>query len=153
MARKQTRRGIESKETMAKGTMAKKTADSKILMGDLTAKPGVIYEYEEITGNLIAAGADDGAFDHLTTVGGDADFQGCTGSVPKLTTVGGNAYFQGWTGSAPKLTTVGGSAYFQGWTGSAPKLTTVGGSADFQRWRSEEHTSELQSLTNLVCRL
>src|SRR5437016_1072285 len=24
---------------------------------------------------------------------------------------------------------------------------------DFQEWRSEEHTSELQSLTNLVCRL
>src|SRR5258706_6668395 len=38
--------------------------------------------------------------------------------------------------------------------GSAPRPRPRRGSASGSKaWRSEEHTSELQSLTNLVCRL
>src|SRR2546430_12090733 len=33
------------------------------------------------------------------------------------------------------------------------RLLAVGTSAQGERWRSEEHTSELQSQSNLVCRL
>src|SRR5258706_7957817 len=33
------------------------------------------------------------------------------------------------------------------------RCSTCGGQYHLSKWRSEEHTSELQSLTNLVCRL
>ena len=91
----------------------------KIHNGALTAKPGEVYDFTEITGNLDARKASADAFPFLATIGGSADFRGWTGSASKLTTIGGSADFQGWTGSASKLTTIGGSAYFQGWTGSA----------------------------------
>src|SRR5438046_8524842 len=55
----------------------------------------------------------------------------------------------GWAQDSPDLAApffrMGGTANF----GSA----TTFGSLLQKTWRSEEHTSELQSLTNLVCRL
>ena len=106
----------------------------KIHVGNLIAEAGEIYDYEKVTGYLEAKNADHNAFTKIMSVGGDADFQGWTGSAPKLMSVGGSAYFQGWTGSAPKLMSVGGSAYFRKWTGSAPKLTSIGRYADFRGW-------------------
>ena len=42
--------------------------------GDLVVKPGVVYEYEEITGNIYADGCDlRGAFAKLNTNGGGID--------------------------------------------------------------------------------
>jgi hypothetical protein len=52
--------------------------------GDLIAKPGVVYDCEEITGWLDASGADTKAsFPKLTTVGGSLDASGDIGSKPK----------------------------------------------------------------------
>jgi hypothetical protein len=111
--------------------------DKKIFQGDLTAKPGVIYEYERITGYLHASGADTKtSFPKLTTVGGSLDARGADTktSFPKLTTVGGSLYANGadTKTSFPKLTTVGGSLDANGadTKTSFPKLTTVGGSLD-----------------------
>jgi len=77
----------------------------KIHQYDLIATAGVVYEYEEITGNLDARNANANAFPNLTTIGGDANFEGWSGSADKLTTIGGDANFEGWSGSADKLTT------------------------------------------------
>ena len=117
----------------------------KIHNGALTAKPGEVYDFTEITGNLDARKASADAFPFLATIGGSADFRGWTGSASKLTTIGGSADFQGWTGSASKLTTIGGYAYFRGWTGSASKLTTIGGSAYFQGWTGSADTSRIKT--------
>ena len=73
--------------------------------GNLTAEPGKVYEFEEITGWLQAEKADANAF-------------------PNLATIGDSAYFLGWTGSAPKLTTIGGCADFRSWTGDSAKIKT-----------------------------
>ena len=103
--------------------------------GDLIAKPGTVYEFEEITGSVYARGADTKtAFPKLTTVGGYVDARGADtkAAFPKLTTVGGSVDARGAdTKTAfPKLTTVGGSVDASGAdTRTAfPKLTTVGGS-------------------------
>ncbi len=61
-------------------------------VGDLTAKPGVVYQFTEITGYIDARGADTKtAFPKLTTVGGSIDARGADTKTafPKLTTVGG----------------------------------------------------------------
>ena len=77
---------------------------TKTHIGGLVARKGVIYDFTEITGNLDCSMADkDTAFPNLKTIGGDADFQGWTGSADKLTTIGGYADFQGWTGSAENI--------------------------------------------------
>ncbi len=50
---------------------------NKIFQGNLTAEPGVIYEYEEICGFVDASGADTKtSFPKLTTVGGYVDARG-----------------------------------------------------------------------------
>src|SRR5438093_5241704 len=50
--------------------------------------------------------------------------------------------------SAPASPTWG-----RGFRGSSPCRASPGATGNFLENRSEEHTSELQSLTNLVCRL
>ena len=85
----------------------------KIHAGDLIAKPGMTYEFEEITGSVDVRGTDTRtAFLKLTTVGGYVDANGADTrtAFPKLTTVGGSVYANGAdTRTAfPKLTTVGG---------------------------------------------
>ena len=65
------------------------------LEGDLTAKPGVIYQYAEITGYIDARGADTKtAFPKLTSVGGyiDAREADTKTAFPKLTSVGGSIH-------------------------------------------------------------
>ena len=53
------------------------TKEKNIFKGDLTAKPGAVYEYSEITGGLYARGADTKtAFPKLTSVGGGLDARG-----------------------------------------------------------------------------
>ena len=128
---------------------------TKTHIGDLVAQKGVIYGFTEITGDLDCSIADkDAAFPNLTTIGGNADFRGWTGSADKLTTIGGNAYFRGWKGSADKLTTIGGNAYFRGWTGSADKLTTIGGDAYFQGWTgsAEQIKANAGEIAKTICR-
>ena len=104
-----------------------------IHQGDLVAKPGTVYQFEQITGSLYASGADTKtAFPKLTTVGGSLDASGADTKTafPKLTTVGGSLDARGAdTKTAfPKLTTVGGYLDARGAdTKTAfPKLTTVG---------------------------
>ena len=81
--------------------------------GDLFAKPGVVYQFEQITGYLDASGADTTAFPKLTTVGGSLYARGAdtTTAFPKLTTVGGylSIYARGadTTTAFPKLTKKG----------------------------------------------
>ncbi len=80
----------------------------KIFKGDLVAEPGVVYEYEEITGHLYADGMAAGAFPKATslTVGGDLYARGmAAGAFPKATslTVGGHLYADGMAaGAFPK---------------------------------------------------
>ena len=58
--------------------------------GDLIAKPGVIYDFKEITGYVYAESAAKDAFPKLTTVGGYVNAQGAAkDAFPALTTVGG----------------------------------------------------------------
>jgi len=108
-----------------------------IHQGDLVAKPGTVYQFEQITGSLYASGADTKtAFPKLTTVGGSLDASGADTKTafPKLTTVGGSldASRADTKTAFPKLTTVGSYLYARGAdTKTAfPKLTTVGGSLD-----------------------
>jgi len=102
------------------------------LEGDLFAKPGVVYQFEQITGYLDASGADTTAFPKLTTVGGSLYARGAdtTTAFPKLTTVGGSIYARGadTTTAFPKLTTVGGFIDASGadTTTAFPKLTKKG---------------------------
>src|SRR5688572_31737682 len=49
--------------------------------------------------------------------------------------------------------TASGDATYRAKTGDDKIVYTTGGGDDQQLWRSEEHTSELQSQSNLVCRL
>ena len=98
--------------------------------GDLVAKPGTVYQFEQITGSLDASGADTKtAFPKLTTVGYYLRASGADTKTafPKLTTVGGSLDASGAdTKTAfPKLTTVGYSLYASGAdTKTAfPKLT------------------------------
>ena len=66
--------------------------------GDLIAKPGVVYDYTEITGYLYARGADTKtAFPKLTTIGGSLDASGADTKTafPRLTTIGGYLYASG----------------------------------------------------------
>ena len=105
--------------------------------GDLKAKPGIVYDCEEITGYLYASGADTKtAFPKLTTIGGHLYASGADTKTafPKLTTITGHLYASGAdTKTAfPKLTTIGGHLYASGAdTKTAfPKLTTIGGSLD-----------------------
>ena len=67
--------------------------DNTTHYGDLIAKPGTVYHFENITGSLDASGADTKT------------------EFPKLTTVGGRLYARGANTKTafPKLTTVGGS--------------------------------------------
>ena len=109
--------------------------DKKICKGDLTAMPGVVYDYTEITCSLYASGADTKtAFPKLATVGGSLDASGADTKTafPKLATVGGYLDARGAdTKTAfPKLATVGGYLDASGAdTKTAfPKLATVGGS-------------------------
>ena len=72
--------------------------NSKTHIGNLIAKPGTRYDFEEITGSLDASGADTkAAFPKLTTVGGYLDASGADtkAAFPKLTTVGGSLYASG----------------------------------------------------------
>ena len=108
-----------------------------IFEGDLTAKPGEVYNYTKITGSLDARGADTKtAFPKLTSVGGYLYARGADTKTafPKLTSVGDSLYASGAdTKTAfPKLTSVGGSLYARGAdTKTAfPKLTSVGGTLD-----------------------
>lgn len=58
---------------------------TKTHIGGLVARKGVIYDFTEITGNLDCSMADkDTAFPNLKTIGGDADFQGWTGSAENI---------------------------------------------------------------------
>ena len=108
-----------------------------ILKGDLTAKPGEVYNYTKICGSLYASGADTKtAFPKLTSVGGDLDARGADTKTafPRLTSVGGSLDASGAdTKTAfPRLTSVGGSLDARGAdTKTAfPRLTSVGGSLD-----------------------
>jgi hypothetical protein len=65
--------------------------EKNVFTGDITAKPGVVYEYTEVTGSVDARGADTKtAFPKLTTVGGSVYASGADTKTafPKLTTVG-----------------------------------------------------------------
>ena len=69
-----------------------------IFEGDLTAKAGMVYEYEKITGYVDARGADTKtAFPKLTSVGGSVYASGADTKTafPKLTSVGGSVYASG----------------------------------------------------------
>lgn len=59
----------------------------KIHNGNLTAEPGKVYEFEEITGSLDVSGADT-TFPKLTTIGGHLNASGADtkASFPKLKT-------------------------------------------------------------------
>jgi hypothetical protein len=110
---------------------------NKKFEGDIVAKPGTVYEYEEITGSVYASGADTKtSFPKLTTVGGYVDASGADTktSFPKHAKVGGYVDASGadTKTSFPKLTTVGGYVYASGadTKTSFPKLTTVGGYVD-----------------------
>ena len=60
-----------------KATPTTSVDDKKIHQGDLIAKPGVVYGFEEITGDIYARGADTKtAFPKLTSVGGHIDAMG-----------------------------------------------------------------------------
>ena len=116
-------------------TMHTMQTDNATHHGNLIAKPGTVYQFEQITGSLDARGADTKtAFPKLTTVGGGLDASGAytKTAFPKLTTVGGYLYARGAdTKTAfPKLTTIGGYLDARGAdTKTAfPKLTTIGGS-------------------------
>ena len=64
------------------------TSKKNIHHGDLVAKAGVVYNYDEITGSLYASGADTKtAFPKLTTVGGSLYASGADTKTafPKLT--------------------------------------------------------------------
>jgi hypothetical protein len=86
----------------------------KIHRGALIAKPGTVYDFEEITGYIDASGADTKtAFPKLTAVGGSIYASGADTKTafPKLTAVGGYIDASGAdTKTAfPTLTTVGGN--------------------------------------------
>ena len=54
-----------------------KTEPQKIHNGDLKANPGIVYDFDEITGSVDASGADTKtAFPKLTTVGGSVEATG-----------------------------------------------------------------------------
>ena len=87
--------------------------EAGIYKGDLTAMPGVVYEYTKVTGYIYASGADTKtAFPKLTSVGGSIYASGADTKTafPKLTSVGGYIDASGAdTKTAfPKLTSVGG---------------------------------------------
>ena len=124
-------------------------SEKNIFKGDLTARAGVVYDYEEVTGDIDASGADTRtAFPKLTTVGGGIHARGADTrtAFPKLTTVGDGIHASGAdTRTAfPKLTTVGGYIHARGAdTRTAfPKLTTVGGYIDASGDFSHVHTND-----------
>ena len=60
----------------------KKDANKIIHKGDLTAEPGVVYDYTEVTGYIDAIGADTRtAFPALTSVGGSINARGDWASI------------------------------------------------------------------------
>jgi hypothetical protein len=108
--------------------------NKKVFKGGLVAQPGIVYDYEEITGNVAYAdGATVCQFPALTTCGGSAYANGAKEcQFPALTTCGGSARAEGATECQfPALTTCGGSADANGAKDCQfPALTTCGGSAD-----------------------
>jgi hypothetical protein len=86
---------------------------SKTHNGHLVAIPGVVYDFEKITGSLYASGADTRtAFPKLTAVGGSLDARGADTrtAFPKLTAVGGSLDARGADTSALKQTNAGAAA-------------------------------------------
>jgi hypothetical protein len=86
--------------------------------GDLFAQPGIVYQFETITGTLYACGADtQTAFPKLTTIGGYLDASGANTQTafPKLTTIGGYLDASGANTQTafPKLTSIGGGLFRQ----------------------------------------
>jgi hypothetical protein len=87
--------------------------------GDLTAKPGVVYDYTSVVGSVYARGADTKcAFPKLTSVGVSMCVSGADTkcAFPKLTSVGASVYASGEDTKCafPKLTSVGVSVYASG---------------------------------------
>src|ERR1035441_7469431 len=72
-----------------------------------------------------------------------------------LSLLNGDALFLLYSPSTARLSVLNsGSAYLRRWKRSASMASTVSRSSlENVVWRSEEHTSELQSLRHLVCRL
>ena len=100
----------------------------KIHVGNLTAKAGKVYEYDEITGWLDAGNADKAAFPQLASIGGYLDCSGADtkAAFPKLASIGNSLYCSGADTKAafPKLASIGGYLDCSGATGDLSHVKT-----------------------------